>query len=460
MKLSIRTDGDASELASLQVNLAQHDEIATAFFASGSCQRVAGSWELSFPLEASEHRRLVQLVKVTDAEGHGIDIPHLQLFFEPSGEGEWEAGDKANAELKRVEMERERRFSVTLRAEGAGAGNSIFSTVMLVDNLLLRVVRRVPGVVIIPLTDSTLGSDTSQVLNSVLQQLGYEQLIDPERWLEQMRHRRPAAIFHVPRVEAEGADAAYKYCRQRVHELLDLLALKRGDAPRLIGGVIASVDEEGRSHFQGASIEGSGYAGNILSGFGSGDDAHSLLAQWESLRGDARLRLWLSLYADAIGDERWDYRLFRCFNLLEGIASEKVERKGVVDSEGNAILKPYGKPYTTKETRGKVYELIRVVAKATDQAESNFTSTPDLGGASALWDEVGIWASVRNAVAHLGGWDVIPKEQTLRERREEQEQQILRRSHDGTLDAGAWAAVRTIRSAAESTLFAALQQRI
>ncbi|MFC8234826.1 hypothetical protein [Streptomyces sp. NPDC057284] len=461
LTVSLFLDNDEGVTGPLHFTLSEHDEIGITFFMSAACERVKnGGWEFKHPIEPSDRRRLLHLVQVSDAREQVIQIPESQLFFEPTNEGTWRGGDEAEAELKRISDAHEERFSVILTADNSDASDPVYASIVLVDNLLVTARRRIPGMAVIPITGSTLGSDGSQVLNSVLQQFGYKSLIDPDQWLVNMQRRRPAAIMHVEKIRAPTPQVAVAFSRELVREFLDLMALKRGDTPRIIGGVIGGTDSEGAPQCLGSWMDGSQYTGNLIGGFTAGEDPHSINVHWQAARNDPRIRLWLSLYADALSDERWDYRLFRCFNLLEGIATQLIpSKKKVEDAAGKPRLKVDGKPYTAQEARSKVYLLALLVAEKNNQAASNFTYNEKRDGQVDLWEEVNIWVSVRNSVAHTGSW-ASPKGQSPTTRQSDIERVMSKRGHDGTLASGAWATVRVIRTVVESTLFAALQHRI
>ncbi|WP_327070250.1 hypothetical protein [Kitasatospora sp. NBC_01302] len=302
--------------------------------------------------------------------------------------------------------------------------------------------------------------DGVEVLNSVLSQLGFSTGIHPDAWLSEMRRRRPAAILHMRSIQVDSPKSAHLVAQHTSHQLLDLMALKRGATPRIIGGAIGAADDNGLLQFLGSWVEGAGYTGNLMGGFLAGEEPRALLNHWQGMQSDARLKLWLSLYADALADERWEYRLFRCFNLLEGIATQAVpKKKTIVDSAGTPRLKSDGKPYTTAEARGKAYDLLQLVAAVTNQAESNFLAQKYAGSTMELWDELDIWVSVRNAVAHRGSWE-LPAGATPTARHAAVELEITSRGHDQTLSSGQWAVVRAIRVAVESCLFAGLQGKL
>ncbi|MFB7757265.1 hypothetical protein ACFC18_48080 [Streptomyces sp. NPDC056121] len=370
-------------------------------------------------------------MNILDAVGQEIQISEPLIFLEPETGSEWASGEPARSELAKTEAARKARYSITLEAGDAKTTDQIFSSVILADGLLITSQLRVPGISVLKLTDSTLGSDGATVLNSVLGQLGFEAVISPDAWLTDMRRRRPAVVIHMPSIQAPSASAAATESRKIAHQLLDLLALNRGSRGRIIGGVIGTpVAATSRVQFAGSWIEGGEYRGNLIGGFISGEDPQALLSQWSAASRDPRLRLWLALYSDALIDERWEYQLFRCFNLLEGVGKEKLPSNApIIGADGNPKLLVDGQPYTTRHAQGKVFELIRLVASATSQAESNFAQ----GGAD-LWDEVGVWTAVRNSVAHRGSWS-LPEGQTPGAKHAQIEESIKARGGSGYLSA-------------------------
>ncbi|MFJ4874602.1 hypothetical protein ACIP93_05250 [Streptomyces sp. NPDC088745] len=454
-------DTEEGLLVPIQMTLLGHDDVAVNFFANGACSKIGSSWELRVSLESGDRRRIVQIAKIVDGSGQDIAISEPLIFLKPESGNEWHAGDRARRELSEIEAARRQRYAVTLQADDAKATDQIFSSVILADDLLITSQLRIPGISVLKLTDSTLGSDGASVLNSVLGQLGFTAFVSSEAWLSEMRNRRPAVVLHMPSVQAPDAGTAAMASRKAAHQLLDLLALNRGSRGRIIGGVIGTPTSapSGGMKFSGSWIEGGGYQGNLLGGFIAGEDPHSLLSQWDAVSQDPRLRLWLSLYSDAIMDERWEYQLFRCFNLLEGIGKEKLpSNAAIVGSDGIPKLMANGQKYTTKQAQGKVFELLRLIASMTNQAESNF-ALRGTGGSGDLWDEIGVWTAVRNSVAHRGSWS-LPEGKTPDAKHAQIEQGIKARGHDQTMASGVDALVRSIRNAAEATISAGLRKLI
>lgn len=458
--LTLVVEGVGESAGPLQVQLALHDDIAVIWFASFDCNRIGDAWEGRLGLEPAKQPRLLELVRVQVAEGELIEMGDPRLFLEPTGNGAWATAATAEAERQRLEGAREARFGVPVVDPAASESDPTFAVLMLADNLYLTTLQRIPGIRVLPLSQTTLGADVVEVLNDVLQQLGFGDGVPPQRWMEEIQRRRPAAVIHVPRVRAADGRAAHAVCLRMAHHLLDLLALRRGATPRLLGGVVGALDDQGVPRYSGFWIEGSGYTGNLAGGFIAGEDIHGLLLRWDGLSRDPRARLWLSLYADAIADERWDYRLFRCFNLLEGVASELIPRGITVrDDQGSPRLQDNGQCYTTDHARGKVYELLRLVATRMEAAEANFTAQTSNGVDIQLWHEVGVWVAIRNAVAHRGAWE-LPDGMTPTARHVSMVAEIEARGHDGAFVSGVTSTLRAIQSAVKSTLYAGLLGRV
>lgn len=449
--------GDASITNHLQVTLLLHDEVTIGFFAGFGASRVNDYWQGEMKWSSAEAPRVFTLnISVANPEQEPAQASQV-IVLEPEDDGEWILGEPAEAEAERLAHARDSQFKIDLEAPNAELGSPTFSVVMLADNLFLTQQQYVPGIWVIPLQESTLGSDVVNVLNDVLRQRGFENGLWPDKWIEMMRSRRPAVVLLIENLHADDGESAHKYARDEAIKLLDLLALRRGTSPRILGGAVGKRNENGAPSNPGFWIEGSGYTGNLLGGFISGEDQHSLQSQWDSIQGDPRIELWLALYADANGDDRWDYRLFRCFNLLEGIAAETVPKnKTILDAAGNPRLLANGRdPYTTKHARGKVYDLLQSIASKTNQGESNFASQNTQGTSFDLWDEIAVWVDVRNAVAHRGSW-TLPAGESKSNKHQEAESDIVARSHSQSFQDGATNLARTIRRALESVLYLAL----
>jgi hypothetical protein len=464
-----RTDSDAQiltllidesdELQSpLQAHFVLHDDVATIWCTTLNCEKQGAAWVRAVPrLRCGNAPQLLELTQLKDAAGTAVEIRQPVLFLEPPGEGPWTTGLVAQVEQERRLTGREAKFNMPLIDPNSRETDPYFAVVMLADNLLLTEPQGVPGVQIHPITASSLGQDEVLLLNAVLSQLGFSSPINPEIVIRAIQQRRPAVAIHIPKCRAVDADAAIELCRRTVIPLLDILALRRGAPPRVIGGAVGLLDSQNVPQGDTFWIEGSGYAGNMMGGMLSGENIHGLQVLWEGLSREPRARLWLSLYTEALADQRWDYRLFRCFQLLEGIASEVVpEGIAVLDDNGNVRLAPGGDTYTTSRAHGKVYELLRSVAIVSQAAQANFTAQRLDGAPVSLWDEVGLWIKIRNEVAHRGSW--LPADgQAPSDTHTSVMAEMGTRTYGGLTGTGSAAVLDAIRQAVRSTLSAALR---
>ncbi|SHU93108.1 Uncharacterised protein [Mycobacteroides abscessus subsp. abscessus] len=401
----------------------------------------AGAWEVTLDTPA-----LFEVGNFSDEPTMGsLAVGDRRwLFLKPeTGDTVWPTGERAKAELARVEASRERRFNTPLVAPGATPNAPKFLILAIADNLYLTQPQRVPGIALHPIS-TELGEDTRTILNRILREhriMSSLQEIPKDKWLRQTQQDRPAVQIQC-RVQAENRDAAGEFGRDVIKQLLGLMTLRRGAAAQLIAGVCAEQDEADRYLYQGAWIEHSGYHGNLLGGFIAGEDARALQAAWSGLQAHPRAQLWVSLYADAVRDPRWEYQFFRCFALLEAIAETVVRKKAtVIDEAGNPRPLPDGSGnYSTKHTQGKVYTLLLGLSGATANDQ--------------LWDEVGHWAQVRNDVAHEGTWQAPHAGEKARHAAAHAF--IACHGQDGTFESGTQPFVDKIRDSVKRTLYATI----
>lgn len=444
----------------LRVTLALHGEIAVHFWADIECRKESDSWVGEFNNPRQAARRLAQLTGILIGEDRQeTPLSPETLYWESAQDGEWQAGESAEGERQRLEVAREAMFNQPLKAPGATDDSPRFSVIIAVDNWLSGTAQRIPGMQIRPVNGSTLGTDLIEMLNSVSAQLGFRSGVNPRVALQNIQQTRPAVVLYAPQVLADSAKGASDVSRRTAATLLDLVSLRRGASPRALAGIIGREVSPGVRDMVGFWVEGSGYTGNLVTGYLSGEDPISLLSQWRGISSDGRTRLWLSLYSDALSDERWDYRVFRCFNLLEGIAGEILPaHQQVRDEAGNLLLQVNGNPYTTDQARGKVFELIKHVAQRGNMALSNF-ATSNSAVPRTLWDETEVWVTIRNGVAHRGSWE-FPAGVTISNRDQNIQAEITSLGQDGTFASGAFMVHQTIKRATETVLYAAVNGRL
>lgn len=122
---------------------------------------------------------------------------------------------------------------------------------------------------------------------------------------------------------------------------------------------------------------------------------------WVAAKSSPLVALWMSLYRGVSAEPRWDVRVLRACSLLEAIGRERIERDtAVVDTDGDALLEHDGRQATAGRLRGLLYVLV-------SRAVETVLSSPRVLLAHeerSLWEEVGVWADIRNLVGHEGQW--------------------------------------------------------
>ncbi|MFJ9390738.1 hypothetical protein ACIRON_18075 [Nocardioides sp. NPDC101246] len=210
----------------------------------------------------------------------------------------------------------------------------------------------------------------------------------------------PCVALKFSDVRADTAEMVVPFARDLASRMTDLLGFNRSARPQVIALVVLDPEDP-------ASIRGwvdpprSQYTGNLAGGFIAGESTQDLLQQWSHMQADPRVSLWLSQMNDARAERRWEYRVLRYFNLLEGMSKGSLGVKvAVLDAQGQQLLQSNGKPYTTKEARGAVYMVIAGLCRFRgDIDEDGFCSH------APLWELCQHWTTVRNQVAHAGAWD-------------------------------------------------------
>jgi hypothetical protein len=251
-----------------------------------------------------------------------------------------------------------------------------------------------------------MGRDGRELLNTALVAHSFVSEIDPVNWGVQLSlHKRLALAVSPPLALALESESALPAAANHV---ADLLAVSHGGAPALVAGVTEISENEGASWRMLAFRAGVGrrYPGSTLAalGYDHGVKMFDVAAAWQASHGDARIALWASLFRSVGAEQAWDRRMFRAFSLLETMAKSTIDKgTPVVDQRGNAILDHGGRPRTASHAREFVYLAVRAVL-AIDGIEDQMLLTHP---SRTLWEEIGIWLDVRNAVGHEGSWRPI-----------------------------------------------------
>jgi hypothetical protein len=412
VQLNLTADDLFPSVDSLSVTLVGHDDVSSDWLANLPLAhspenlwtgKVADAVDDSWP-HLIEVATLAPTPKGLDRNPTpkpmkaGVDYKHsLHLIGDEVFRGA-DCEATPELELERLKSIRNERVNRTLKS---GQGSKEHRVAFLADGVLLTRSLYIPGVAMHPVQSATRGSDVPDIFNSLLTQAGWPSRLDPSAWTTEYSRRRPVVLSVASSVIAENGESALRYVREKVQSFLYLMSFLRGAEPQLISALVEVRDSSGNWITDIGWIDGAPYGGNLLGGFMGGEGQHAILASWDAIETDEKIKLWLSLFSDSTREQRWDFKWFRLFNLLEAISFEKYgETSPVIDFTGTPIKRPDGKITKTNGARGKVHRLVRDASVIASVAESSFCANTG----QSLWDVAQIWTYVRNAVAHEGGY--------------------------------------------------------
>jgi hypothetical protein len=325
----------------------------------------------------------------------------------------------------------------------------------LIEGLRLEDALPVGGLVVepVPHEGGFAGRELRDTFNKLLAAHGFVSAFDRPSWAVQLATRRRLAFVGTPAVDVDQVVPASMEAIRTLGQLVDALALTHGGAPRIFAAVNELSSDGGDSWRTLALMAGSGtYPGTALERLLPEGD---LLAPidprdiWVRAQSAPLVALWLSLYRNVSAESRWDFRVLRACSLLEAIGRERLARDALfVDENGNALLDHAGNQATTKQLRGLIYVLVR-------DAVDDVVSSPGVlltHHARSLWDEVGVWADIRNMVGHEGQWlpPAVPSTLAGPQRRSAAAMELAGRG-DG-YDAGARRYADTVMAGTETVL--------
>ena len=260
-------------------------------------------------------------------------------------------------------------------------------------------------VVPVPHEGGFAGEELRQTFNDLLAAHGFVSAFDRPGWAVQLATRRRLTFVATPPIEIEQVVPASMEATRTLGRLVDALALTHGGAPRIFAATNEFSSDSGRSWQSLALMAGSGtYPGNVLERLLPDGDLLAAIDPrdiWARAESAPLVALWLSLYRGVSAESRWDVRVLRACSLLEAIGRERLDRGAVVvDESGNVLRDHGGREATTGQLRGLMYRLVR------DGVDAVVSSPRVLLAheTRSLWDEVGVWADIRNMVGHEGQW--------------------------------------------------------
>ena len=371
----------------------RHANTAVEWLASGTATVDGESAVLTLNLDES----LIEAPACVEVRAHDDSDRSIALdkaFFTRGPDG-WQFTPERPKELEAV---RAAYFAQPLIAPNATNARESFRAVALIEGLLVTENTRVPGIDIYALqrplhteqaTVDLLSDVSGEVFGST-----FSTGTHPDRGL-------PCVALKLGDLQADTFEAALQFAHDLASRMADLLGFNRGGRPEVMALAVFDKDRQSGSVRYWVNQRRSQYTGNLVGGFIAGEATGDLVAQWSRAQTDARLPLWLSQVNDARAEPRWEYRILRHFNLLEGMSKDSLGKNvPVLDAQGQQLLQSNGLPYTTEQARGAVYMVIAGLCRFRgDFSEDGFCShTP-------LWDLCQYWTTVRNQVAHSGAWD-------------------------------------------------------
>lgn len=413
IKLDISIAGSLRGLPdALHGELVEHGEHESFWKTNCQFSRVEESriWRSILVWEMEEPCKLLELAKVAfwasgmaepDQKESKTDLVLARrlvvahLVGEPN---EWVDGTTT---LHRLMQERRNYFNTELVVPGTPDGANKYCIFVLVEHILLSGITRLPGISIVPLKQRVTQVRLT-TLASILESLAKDLGVAVPGVLNFDDTDRHHGLVWLPVVKATSGQQALQWGTDHVRTALDIVGLNRGDSPTPVAAAFGSMGPTGQFTLEGAATLGRRYKGNLMTGFLSGESSSKLTRQWESIQADPRLELWLRLFNEATTDPRWDYKVFRYFNLLEGIAKAVLPpRQAVRDKDGNVVMQDDGKTaYTSNNGRGAVYLLLEKVGHRPPRVAQEDGQSRQ----ADLWDETRLWYFVRNEVAHSGSW--------------------------------------------------------
>jgi hypothetical protein len=257
----------------------------------------------------------------------------------------------------------------------------------------------------VPIERGFAGRELRQVFNDLLTAHGFVSAFERSGWAMQLATRRRLAFVTTPPVEVERVAHASIQATEELGRVIDALALTHGGSPRLFAAANEFSSDGGGSWRTLALLAGRGtYPGTVLERLlPDGDSLTEIDPReiWTTARSSPLISLWLSLYRGVAAADRWDVRVLRACSLLEAIGRERLDHDAVVlDGSGKTLLDNGGDPATTGQLRGKLYALMSTTIGAVLSSPRVFLTADT----RSLWEEVGVWADIRNLVAHEGQW--------------------------------------------------------
>jgi hypothetical protein len=298
------------------------------------------------------------------------------------------SADDLQQRRQELEVAQAARYEAAIGPGGAGA--LAFRVVCVVERLLLKTPLRLPGVQLLPTSTGSSGAGEADLLNQLLESLDFDGGVDTSWWQKQSSANRPWSLIVMPHVRAPNVDAAFDFAASERNRILDVLAFNRLARGRPIATIIEDIASGGVRVYHEDEV----YLGNLLGGFGAGEDQHALLVQDAAVRADPLLALLLDLLAQAVAEPSIDAVFFRYWSIIEVLSGARLQPDTPVTKLDGTL---WAGKNTTDYAAPRVYEFLK----------TNFTSANEaanLAPATTLEQAVRCWYARRNATAHYGAF--------------------------------------------------------
>lgn len=279
-----------------------------------------------------------------------------------------------------------------------------FRTVWFVDGVRVPDALSVADVAIIPYPSSTVTRYLTEFISEPLKQLGFATAFYRPALMASGSAARPV-VGLVMEAESSDVGEVASLFRLLCDQICTSLVFVYGGDARVLAQ-ITEISDDGGASWRSLSFAHGGpshIVGELaaLAPDGWSPPTPSLADAVDAFRQRPLVGLWCTLFASAVGEPRWDVRILRLWAVLETTAKRVVPKDAAVVDENEMQLTTHdGKPAKAKDARGAVYLLLQRTRELLPVPDEIALCHPD----HKLWDEVDVWLTIRNGVAHDGAW--------------------------------------------------------
>lgn len=250
-----------------------------------------------------------------------------------------------------------------------------YAVFVFIENLLITTQMRFKNFELLPSKDVFYENDKDSYIERFL-----EKNVNIKVKLDR-KSSIPTCVIRYPAITSDNHEKVKEHCIHDVELIVQTLSLTRDSGGKVFSIVLI---EKNTNKLFTYSIDNS-YKGNLLGGFISGESPDTIEQYYTTIKDNTFISFLLSLYKDAQNEKSHDYKYVRLWQILETLAESKnyIETDILKDKNGNNILDRGGNIIKVQSGNAIVYNLIKSIEFAN-------------------WENVNIWLSFRNAVAHHG----------------------------------------------------------